>query len=47
MTHPIWLMPNEYETPEAKGKRLAKESLRTMRRESVAILKKKNKQHSP
>lgn len=41
----LWLMQNEYETPEAKGKRLAKESLRTMRRESVAILKKKNNGH--
>jgi len=43
MTNALWLMPNEYETPEAKGKRLAKESLRIMRKESVAILKKKNK----
>jgi len=41
MTPEICLMPNDYETPEAKGKRLAKESLRIMRKESVAILKKR------
>ena len=43
MTPALWLMPKEYETPEAKGKRLARESLRAMRKESVAILKKRNK----
>jgi len=42
MTLALWLRQNEYETPEAKGKRLAKESLQQMRRESVAILKKKS-----
>lgn len=41
MTPALWLMSKQTENPEAKGKRLAKESLREMREESVAILKRK------
>ena len=39
------IMDYDYETPEGKGRRLAKESLREMREEAIAILKKKNNTH--
>ena len=38
-----WMMDLDYESPEAKGRRLAKEHLEKIYKESVAILKKKNK----